>query len=166
MTAQADTARRPARTAASRSQARTAASRSQAGRAGLRVVKEEDRARTVGTISSIVAAFFFVVLFALSGLHAVVVQTQAELDGVNADITSLEEQRVMRLADLAWADSAVGLETTALAAGLVPAAVILPPVPEGELSPPRFTDPFASAEARVPHAGGPALAGKVDGASQ
>ena len=164
MTAQADTARRQAR-----SQPNTAASRSQAGRAGLRVVKEEDRARTVGTISSIVAAFFFVVLFALSGLHAVVVQTQAELDGVNADITSLEEQRVMRLADLAWADSAVGLETTALAAGLVPAAdspVILPPVPEGELSPPRFVDPFASAEARVPHAGGSALAGKADGVSQ
>lgn len=160
MTAQADSARRLAR---------TAAPRSQPGKADLRVVKAEDRARTVGMISSIVASFFFVVLFALSGLHAVVVQTQAELDGVNADIASLEEQRVMRLADLAWADSAVGLETTALAAGLVPAAdspVILPPVPEGELSPPRFADPFASAEARVPHSGGPALAAKPDGVSQ
>ena len=161
--AQSSTARRSSRPA------RTAAPRNASRKAELRVVTAEDRVRTVGTIGSIVAAFFFVVLFALAGLHAVVVQTQAELDGVNADIASLEEQRVMRLADLAWADSAVGLETTAIAAGLVPAAdspVILPPVAAGELTPPQFADPFASADDRVPYTGPSALAGKSDGVSQ
>lgn len=113
-------------------------------RADLKVVRSEDRVRTVGAISSIVASFFFVVLFALAGLHAVVVQTQADLDAVNAEITSLEELRVERLADLAWADSAVGLEVTALAAGLVPAAdtVILAPLPPGALDRPASIDPF------------------------
>ena len=132
-------------------------------KADLRVVRAGDRARTVGAISSIVASFFFVVLFALAGLHAVVVQTQAELDGVNADITDLEEERIMRLADLAWADSAIGLETSALAAGLVPAAdsaVILTPVPPGELTAPQFVDPFARPGSSTP------LAGKADGSSQ
>ena len=145
---------------------RKAAPRSQPRKANLRVVKPEDRARTVGAISSIVASFYFLVLFALSGLHAVVVQTQAALDDVNADITSLEEERVMRLADLAWADSAVGLETTAIAAGLVPAAdspMILPPVPEGELSPPSSADPFVSADGTAPSSGSPALASRPGG---
>ncbi|MEQ8841276.1 MAG: hypothetical protein RIB98_09865 [Acidimicrobiales bacterium] len=119
--------------------------RAEPGKADLRIVRPEDRARTVGAISTIVACFFFVVLFALAGLHAVVVQTQAELDDINADITALEELRVERQADLAWAQSAVGLETTALAAGYVPAAdtVILAPVPPGELTPPASFDPFA-----------------------
>lgn len=129
--------------------------------ADLRVVRAEDRVRTVGAIGSIVASFFFVVLFALAGLHAVVVQTQAELDDVNADITELEELRVMRMADLAWADSAVGLETTALAAGLVPAAdtVILTPVPPGGLTPPRFADPFALPGTSDPIAASPTPVG-------
>jgi hypothetical protein len=122
-------------------------------RADLKIVRTEDRVRTVGAISTAVASFFFVVLFALAGLHAVVVQTQADLDEVNADITSLEERRVVRQADLAWADSAVGLEVTALAAGLVPAGdtVILAPLPPGELTQPKSIDPF------VP--GSPAVAG-------
>lgn len=144
--------------------ARRPAGKAAPKKADLRVVRAEDRARTVGAISTIVASFFFVVLFALAGLHAVVVQTQAELDAVNADITSLEELRVMRQADLAWADSAVGLETTALAAGLVPAAetVILAPVPPGELTPPRFEDPFAVEGQRTPLAGAATLVGKSE----
>ena len=130
-------------------------------KADLRVVRADDRVRTVGAIGSIVASFFFVVLFALAGLHAVVVQTQAELDEVNSDITELEEERVMRLADLAWADSAVGIETTALAAGLVPAGktVILTPVPPGDLAAPAFVDPFAAVDARAPLVGAPTLVG-------
>lgn len=130
----------------------------------LRVVRAEERVRTVGAISSIVASFFFIVLFALAGLHAVVVQTQAELDEVNADITRLEELRVVRIADLAWAGSAVGLETTALAAGLVPAAepVIVTPVPPGGLAEPEFTDPFAPAGTSAPFVGGSTLVGKAE----
>jgi hypothetical protein len=135
-----------ARTARQVKPARRPAPKTAPARADLRVVRPDERVRTVGTISTVVAAFFFVVLFALAGLHAVVVQTQAELDEVNADINALEELRVMRLADLAWADSAVGLETTALAAGLVPAGetVILTPVPPGALAPPGADDPFSA----------------------
>jgi len=127
-------------------------------RADLKVVRTDDRVRTVGAISSIVACFFFVVLFALAGLHAVVVQTQAELDAVNADITSLEELRVARQADLAWADSAVGLEFTALAAGFVPAGdtVILAPLAEGALAAPVAIDPFVPGSPPVSAAGGSA----------
>lgn len=141
--------------------ARKTAAKAAPRRADLRVVRTDDRARTVGAIGSIVASFFFVVLFALAGLHAVVVQTQAELDDVNADITELEELRVMRLADLAWADSAVGLETTALAAGLVPAGetVILTPVPPGRLTSPSFVDPFAAPGFSAPLVGTPMLMG-------
>ena len=95
-------------------------------------------------IGSAVAGFFFAVLFALAGLHAVVVQTQVELDAVNAEIATLEELHVQTLADLAWTGSAVGLAETALDAGYVPAAepVALSPVPPGRLAPPPTDDPF------------------------
>lgn len=128
-------------------------------RADLKVVHSVERVRTVGAISSIVASFFFVVLFALAGLHAVVVQTQADLDAVNADITALEELRVARQADLAWADSAVGLEVTALAAGLVPAGntVILAPLPPGALDPPASIDPFVPGSPPAPASNGSAI---------
>lgn len=115
------------------------------GRAPLRVVRPDDRARTVGAIGTIVAGFFFLVLLALAGLHAVVVQTQAELDDVNADIASLEELRVDTLAERAWSESAVGLAANAEAAGYVPAAEVvnLHRVGPGELPPPASPDPFA-----------------------
>lgn len=136
----------------------------QAKKGNLRVVRTDDRVRTVGAISSVVAVFFFVLLLSLAALHAVVVQTQADLDEVNADITALEELRVVRQADLAWADSAVGLEVTALAAGLVPAAetVILAPIAPGLLTPPLSVDPFA-ADGTSPSLGGNAeLVGKTE----
>ncbi len=118
-------------------------------KAQLRVVGPADRVRTVGAIGTGVAGFFFLVLFALAGLHAVVVQTQSELDDVNSDIAALEELRVNTLADRAWSESAVGVETTALAAGYVPAPdlVILTPVPPGQLTPPERPDPFAGGAA-------------------
>ena len=71
----------------------------------LRVVRPDDRVRTVGAIGTAVAGFFFLVMFALAGLHAVVVQTQSELDDVNSDIAALEELRVNTLAERAWAES-------------------------------------------------------------
>ena len=117
--------------------------------APLRVVRPDDRVRTVGAIGSLVAGFFFVVMLALAGLHAVVVQTQAELDGVNADISALEEERVEALAARAWSASAIGQAETAVAAGFVPSArpAILSPVPPGALMPPVEADPFAGGAA-------------------
>jgi hypothetical protein len=118
-------------------------------RTRLRVVRADDRARTVGAISSAVAGFFFVVMFALAGLHAVVVQTQAVLDEVNADISALEEIRINTLAEQARASSAVGISDAAQAAGYVPApeVVNLVVVPPGRLTPPSSADPFAGGAA-------------------
>jgi hypothetical protein len=115
----------------------------------LRVVRPDDRVRTVGAISTAVAGFFFLVMFALAGLHAVVVQTQSELDDVNSDIAALEELRVNTLAERAWAESPVGLAAIATAAGYVQAAEVvnLTLVAPGRLAPPVSADPFAGGAA-------------------
>jgi hypothetical protein len=117
--------------------------------AQLRVVRPDDRVRTVGAISTAVAGFFFLVMFALAGLHAVVVQTQSELDDVNSDIAALEELRVNTLAERAWAESPVGLAAIATAAGYVQAAEVvnLTLVAPGRLAPPVSADPFAGGAA-------------------
>ena len=112
--------------------------------APLRVVSADERVRTVGTISTLVALFFFAVLFSLAGLHAVVVQTQAELDGVNAEIAELEELRVLTVAERVWSESVEGLAAAATEAGYVPApdVVTLAPVPPGRLDAPTSANPF------------------------
>ncbi len=112
--------------------------------APLRVVRPDERARTVGAIGTIVAGFLFVVLLSLAGLHAIVVQTQAQLDAVNADIAALEDARVNAIAQRAWFDSPAGLAESATEAGLVPAADFEPlaPVAPGLLGPPEVADPF------------------------
>lgn len=125
--------------------------------APLRVVRGENRARTVGAIGSIVAGFFFAVLFALAGLHAVVVQTQARLDAVNADIAALEEVRIHALAERARFDSPEGIAELASAAGLVeaPMPVLLAPVAPGMLEPPPVSNPFGpEGTSASPTAGG------------
>jgi hypothetical protein len=113
-------------------------------RADLTVVRPDERARTVGTIGSLVAAFFFLVLFVMAGLHAVVVQTQAELDSILADIAELEEVRDEAIGRRAEADSPAGMAERATQNGLVPApdVPILTPVPPGRLAPPSVPDPF------------------------
>lgn len=127
----------------------TAKARSRAPRrpAELRVVRGDERVRTVGTISSMVAGFFFLVLFVLAGLHAVVVQTQAELDAIDARIVELEERRDEAEEARARADSPEGLPVVAAELGLVPApeVVFLTPVAPGELGAPSAPDPFAGA---------------------
>lgn len=135
-------------------------------RSRLRVVPPDERARTVGTISTMVAGFFFAVLFALAGLHAVVVQTQADLDAVNAEIAELEDARVHSLAQLAWAESAAGLAEAAAAAGYVPAAdpVNITLVPPGHLVAPATVDPFRPGSAPVANAS-VADASEPDGAA-
>ncbi len=128
----------------SRPRPRSAPARPAPRRSPLRIVRPDERVRTVGAIGTLVAAFFFVVLFALAGLHAVVVQTQAEIDTINADIVALEEARDAAIARRAWFGSPVGLAEAALAAGLVPApeVVMLTHVAPGQLDPPATPDPF------------------------
>lgn len=100
----------------------------------------------MGAISTIVAMFFFALLFALAGLHAVVVQTQSELDDVNAEIADLEERRILTLAERVWSESVEGLAVAATSAGYVPApdVVTLARVPIGQLAPPSSADPFGT----------------------
>ena len=133
------------------------AGRGASRRAPLEVVRPDERVRTVGTIGTFVAGFLFVVLFGLAGLHAVVVQTQAELDAVNAEIVELEEARDDAIAERAWFDSPEGLAEAASAAGLVPApeVVMLAHVAPGRLDPPGAPDPFAP-ELGSPTTGGAA----------
>ncbi len=85
------------------------------------------------------------VLFLLAGLHAVLVQTQATLDSVEAQISTLELQRNEALATLAWHDSPDGLAEAAADAGLALATDVemLTPVVFGALAPPPYPDPFA-----------------------
>jgi hypothetical protein len=126
----------------------TSAARARAPRrAELRVVRGDERVRAVGTIGSMVAGFFFLVLFVLAGLHAVVVQTQAELDAVDAHIVELEERRDEAEEARARADSPEGLSAVAAELGLVPApeVVFLTPVAPGGLTAPATDDPFAGA---------------------
>lgn len=114
-------------------------------RADLRVIRAHHRARTVGTLSTIVGTFILLLLFMLAGLHAVLVQTQATLDSVDAEISTLEVQRNEALAELAWHDSPDGLAEAASLAGLALATDVemLAPVAEGELGPPIRPNPFA-----------------------
>ncbi|MDG2027379.1 MAG: hypothetical protein P8J50_09735 [Acidimicrobiales bacterium] len=136
----------------------TAPRKAAAAQPRLRVVRHDERVRTVGTISTMVAAFFFVVMLALAGLHAIVVQTQADLDGVNDQIADLETGRVHALAELAWAESAAGLSEVAAAAGYVPAAdhEHLALVAPAALEAPVTVDPFRPGSAALPEPTEPA----------
>lgn len=120
------------------------AQQTQTRRPDLRVVRANERVRAVGTLGTIAVAMFMVVLLVLAGLHAVLVQTQAQLDSLNAEISHLEVQRNEGIAKLAWHDSPDGLAEAAVAAGLVHATDlrVLGPVTEGRLSPPVGADPF------------------------
>ncbi len=123
---------------------RSAPPRSEAKRAELRVVRANERARAVGAIGSLLGAVILAVLFALAGLHAVLVQTQARLDSIDSEISSLVVERNEALAELAWHDSPDGLAEAASQAGLALATdvEILTPVAVGELAAPGGPDPF------------------------
>jgi len=113
-------------------------------RADLRVVRANERVRTVGTLGTIIGSTLMAMLMLLAGLHAVLVQTQAKLDSLDSEIAGLEVQRNETLAELAWHDSPEGLAQAASEAGFVHATdlKILAPVAEGELLPPAGLDPF------------------------
>ena len=87
----------------------------------------------------------FTSLIGVAGLHAVLVQTQAEIDAIHTENSALEVERNRLIASQAWHDSPEGLEELAAAAGLVLAAdvVMLAPVPAGALAAPTTVDPFA-----------------------
>ncbi len=114
-------------------------------RAQLRLVRVNEGVRAVSTFSTIVVSILLVVLLLLAGLHAVLVQTQATLDSVDAQISTLEIERNEALATLAWHDSPDGLAEAAARAGLALATDVemLAPVAPGALTPPTRPDPFA-----------------------
>jgi len=133
-----------ARTAPARATARPAR-QAAPRRAPLSVVRPDDRARTVGIMGTVFVVLVFTSLIGVAGLHAVLVQTQAEIDSIHAENGELEVERNRLLASQAWHDSPEGLEELAAAAGLVLAAdvVMLAPVPVGALAAPTTVDPFA-----------------------
>ena len=93
--------------------------------------------------TSVVVALF-AVLFVVAALHAVLVQTQAQIDAQRAANAAVQAELAAVTADLARVDSPEGLEQWAIDAGLVlaPEVVILSPVVPGTLAPPISGDPF------------------------
>ena len=94
--------------------------------------------------TSVVVALF-AVLFVVAALHAVLVQTQAQIDAQRAANAAVQAELAAVTADLARVDSPEGLEQWAIDAGLVlaPEVVILSPVVPGTLAPPISGDPFS-----------------------
>lgn len=122
------------------------APRPQPRRAPLRVVGPDERTRALGRMSTLVIVGLFAILFAVAGLHAVLVQTQARLDAQRAANLVVVEEIDSLDAQLAWIESPAGIEEWARGAGLVrpPGHLMVPTVPEGRLAPPTVADPFAS----------------------
>jgi len=85
--------------------------------------------------------------FGVANRHAVLVQTQAQIDAQRAANAAVQAELAAVTADLARVDSPEGLEQWAIDAGLVlaPEVVILSPVAPGTLAPPMSGDPFSEA---------------------
>lgn len=102
----------------------------------------------MGSFGTFAALLLFLALLGLAGLHAVLVQNQAELD----DLVSANRARQERVDDLqgriAILDSPAGVGEQAVGAGLVlaPEVVTLSPVAAGILGLPG-PDPFGLIEA-------------------
>lgn len=113
-------------------------------KAPLRIVAVPERARSVGAMGTLFVVLVFATLFALAALHAVLVETQAQIDALDHENHDLREQLDQRLAEEARLDSPDGLREAAAAAGLVEATDVPPLVPLGPglLAPPTLPDPF------------------------
>jgi len=116
-------------------------------KADLRVVRANEHVRTASALGTIIVSIMMAVLLMLAGLHAILVQTQAQLDSIDTEIAQLAVRRNEGLAELAWHDSPKGLAAAAAAAGLVHATdrASLAPVAEGALAPPSEVNPFGGA---------------------
>ena len=112
----------------------------------LRVVRPATQSRPTGMLGTSIALLIFAIMLAVAGIHALSVQTQAEIDAVRVENTTLETAQTRLVAELSWIDSPEGLVELATAAGFVPAAEVinLIAVPEGQLAPPRSADPFGA----------------------
>lgn len=149
----------PARSRSAPARSRTAAARIAAAApapipkpkpkpAKLKAVPEAQPRRSVGSFGTFAALLLFLALLGLAGLHAVLVQNQAELD----DLVSANHARQHRVDELtgqmAILDSPAGVADQAVGAGLVlaPEVVTLSPVAAGVLGLPG-PDPFGLIEA-------------------
>ena len=116
--------------------------------AKLKAVPEAQPRRSAGSFGTFAALLLFLALLGLAGLHAVLVQNQAELD----DLVSANHARQHRVDELtgrlAILDSPSGVADQAVGAGLVlaPEVVTLSPVAVGVLGLPG-PDPFGLIEA-------------------
>lgn len=110
----------------------------------LRVVAPDEAIRGIGRFGSVLGALAFVGMLAIAALHAVLVQTQAEIDAQRNENAALQAQVDESVVTLAWIDSPEGLEAWAQQQGLVVAEETRPlaPVNPGELPPPTEANPF------------------------
>ena len=117
---------------------------SRSDRPRLRVVRPEEAVRGIGRFGSILGAVVFVGMLAIAALHAVLVQTQAEIDSQRTANAVLQAQVDQSVVTLAWIDSPEGLESWARDNGLVVAEETRPlaPVNPGELPAPLSANPF------------------------
>jgi|DEB0MinimDraft_10_1074344.scaffolds.fasta_scaffold00077_32 hypothetical protein len=117
----------------------------------LRVVGADDTISSIGRIGSLIGAIAFVGLLGIAALHAVLVQTQAEIDAQRSENAVLQEQVDQSVVTLAWIDSPEGLETWARDHGLVVAEETRPlaPVNEGALPAPASANPFGPTSGAV-----------------
>ncbi|MEM9465849.1 MAG: hypothetical protein AAGA90_10780 [Actinomycetota bacterium] len=141
----------PTTSTARRQPAARPARQAQPRRADLRVVRPDRRVIVVGALGTAVIITFFGVLFAIAGLHAVLVQTQAQIDAQRAANAEVQEQLDDVVAQLAWIDTPEGLEHWARTSGLIeaPEVISLAPLPVGALPAPGAADPFGPAAAEV-----------------
>ena len=122
------------------------ARQAQPRRADLRVVRPDRRVVVVGARGTAVIITFFAVLFAIAGLHAVLVQTQAQIDAQRSANAEVQEELDRVTADLAFLDTPEDLEQWARTSGLIqaPEVVSIAPMPIGTLAAPDAADPFAA----------------------
>lgn len=119
-------------------------------KAELQEVNTSKPRRSLGAFSTLLVFCVFTALLALAGLHAVLVQKQADLDDFVTDNVDRRERIDELLAGMAYLDSPQGLAQQASDAGLVPAPeiVMLVPTPDGLLMEPG-DDPFGLIAAGV-----------------
>jgi len=118
--------------------------RQPAPKPNLRVVAPTRRGANLRLFGVTLFFVVFVALFSMAALHAVRVQTQAEIDSQRVENLAAAAELELAVAQLAWIDSPEGLEQWANERGLVeaPQVISLAPLLEGALGAPTSTDPF------------------------
>ncbi len=96
------------------------ARRSPAPRPDLRLVEVPRRRLRVGLLGTVLLGAFFVGLFALAAMHSLVVQAQFELDRIDQDVATRQDQIDARRVEVAQLESPSAIVDAADELGMVP----------------------------------------------